>query len=206
MRRIVAYITIIAMAFSLTGCASLQKKFTRKKKQEKKMPRMYQTKKYEKKPTPELYQKHYVYWMTWQSEAISDIGQNSKRDKVFMTHILSNLRDMQNILVKEKGDELGQHIKKLESVRDTVLRDEVNAANRSTLIQVLEREDRFIKREFKLAKVKSYLKISFDESEEEAEDAEETDTDSPASSTNKETLAVTAPSSNLPPETATLTK
>jgi hypothetical protein len=164
MKKLLYIMLICAMALSLAGCDALQRKFTRKKKAVK-MPRIYQTKKYVKKPTPELYQKHYTYWMTWQSEILSKLGRNKRKDARCMEEIIGQLQDMQNLLVPEKGDELTPHIERLSKVRDTIVKEEMSKSNETYVRMTLEREDRFVKREFSLNKVRGYIKKSFEEEE-----------------------------------------
>ena len=120
MRRAISWILAFFMLANLTGCETLAKKFRRKPKKTVKMPRMYQIKKYEKKPTPELYKKHYAYWESWQSELIQVLGQNRKKDLLCIDQIISNLQDMQNILVPEKGKEMETHIERLITVKETI--------------------------------------------------------------------------------------
>ena len=127
----------ISVILNLTGCEPLRKKFTRKKKPVTKMPRIYQVKKYVKKPTPELYQKHYAYWASWQSELVRVIGENRKKDKRCIDEIVSNLKDMQNILVAEKAQKMEPHIAKLEEVRDIIFNDDLTAANKDYIRRIL---------------------------------------------------------------------
>jgi len=163
MKRWLAVIIIFFMALNFAGCASWQKKFTRKKKAEAKRPRIYQLKKYKKTPSPELYKKHYAYWMTWQSELLSDLGKSHKKDMRCIEEILGNLYDMQNILIPEKADQLKSHIDRLLEVKDTIFREELSQYNRHYIRNELDREDRTIKREFCYAKVKDCLRKNFDD-------------------------------------------
>ena len=163
MRKIFAIMLVIAFAaVSMTGCDSVQRKFTRKKKAAAKVPRIYQVKKYEKKPTPELYKKHYSYWQAWNGELLQVLGDNHKKDKRCIDEIITNLKDMQNILVADKGKELDPHIARLEDVRDIIYRESLTQANKFSIMGTLEREDRYVKREFHYDKVKSFLRESFD--------------------------------------------
>lgn len=163
MNKWLAVIMAFVMLLDITGCASLQRKFTRKKKTAVKRPRIYQLKKYEKKPSPELYKKHYAYWMTWQSELISDLGRNHKKDLRCIEEIIGNLNDMQNILSEEKAAMLKTHIDRLAGVRDTIVREEMSQYNKHSIRQTLESEDRAIKREFCYSKIKDHLKKSFED-------------------------------------------
>jgi len=163
MKKLIYLVLAFFLITSIGGCANIQKKFTRKKKETVKMPRVYQPRKYEKKPTPELYKKHFSYWESWQSELIKVLGQNHKKDTMCIENIISNLTDMQNILVPEKGDELTKHIERLMQVKDIIARESGSHADKGWALSTLDRESRYIKREFRYDKVKGYLKQSFDE-------------------------------------------
>jgi len=162
MKKIMTWLVLIVLAFNLTGCESVQKKFRRKKK-EVKMPRFYQEKKYIKQPTPELYKKHYSYWVTWQAELIKELNGNTKRIKRSAQEAVANLEDMQAILVPEKASEMQRHIDAMKRVRDEIMRGSMTFANKDSIRITLEREDRYIKRDFCYSKVKGYLRKSFDE-------------------------------------------
>lgn len=163
MRKTIAFILAFSLLLNLTGCEAVRKKFTRKKKEAVKMPRIYQLKKYEKMPTPELYKKHYSYWASWHSELIKVLGQSHKKDMRCIEEIIGNLRDMQNVLIPEKGDKLAPHIDKLAKLKDMIFNKDLSDANKDYVRMTLEREERIIKREFSYSKVKNYLKKSFEE-------------------------------------------
>ena len=162
MKKILMFMLALCMASSLVGCDAVQRKFIRKKK-EKPAPRIYQLKKYVKKPTPELYKKHYSYWVSWQDDLIRVLGENHKKDVRCMEEIVGNLKDMQNILVVEKANELEKHIERIEAVRGMILSENLGQANLSNARSTLVREDRYIKRDFCYAKVRDYLKKSFED-------------------------------------------
>ena len=163
MKRILTFSIALFLIFNIAGCASIQQKFTRKKKETVKMPRIYQVQKYEKKPSPEAYKKHYVYWASLQSELETVLGQSHKKDLMCIEQIISNLQDMQNILVPEKGAVLKLHIDKLAAIQETIAREELSQFNKDRIKSTLEHEERCIKREFIYGKVKNYLKKSFDD-------------------------------------------
>ncbi len=166
MRKIFFLLLISAILFDLVGCASLAKKFTRKRKEPVKTLRFYKIKEYKKEPSPELYKKHYTYWMTWQSELISTLGKNHKKDRRCIDEILSNLYDMQNILIRDRAARLKVHIDKLARIKETIDREELTQFNKDSVRDTLEHEDRAIKREFCLPRVKDSLRKSFDDEEQ----------------------------------------
>ena len=162
MRRWVVFIMLIILATSLIGCDAMQRKFTRKKTTVKK-PRFYQLKKYTKKPSPELYKQHYAYWASWQDELIQFIGQNHKKDERSIEEAIGHLEDMKNILIPSKAENMQSHIEKMEGVKEIIFRGELSFADKNYVRNIIEREDRAIKREFCYSKVKDSLRKSFDE-------------------------------------------
>ncbi len=161
MKKTIHILLALCILVNLAGCEPLRKKFTRKKKEVVKMPRVHQIKEYEKKPTPELYKKHYAYWTSWQSELIRVLGQNHKKDMRCAEELIGNLRDMQNMLDKEKADELETHIEKIVKLKDVISEEDMTPVNRDYVRRALEREERAIKRDFYYDKIKGHLKESF---------------------------------------------
>jgi len=162
MKRVLTFFLVSFLVFNIAGCAGLQKKFTRKKKDTVKMPHFYKYKEYESKPTPELYKKHYVYWESFQSEMIATLGSNSKKNSVCIEHILSNLSDMRNMLLPEKAAEMNVHIERLIKVKDILKKEDLTQFNRNYIMMTLERESRYIKRNFVYGKVKNSLRASYE--------------------------------------------
>lgn len=166
MKRLLAFILMFCVLLNITGCEAMRKKFTRKKKEPVRAPRIYQVKKYVKVPSPELYKKHYAYWMTWHSELLRVLGENHKKDMVCIEGILSNLDDMQNILIDEKANKLRPHIESMVKVKGIMVNEDLTMFNKDYVRMALEREDRAIKREFVYDKVKDSLKKSFENDDE----------------------------------------
>jgi hypothetical protein len=158
MKKILSFFLAIVLVTNLSGCETVRKKFTRKKKTVVKMPRIYQVRKYEKKPIAELYAKHFAYWVSWHSELLRTLGANHKKDKKCIEEIMNNLNDLRNMLLPEKAEALKVHMEKLERVRTVIEREELTQFNKSYVAMTLDREDRSIKRDFKLSKVKDFLK------------------------------------------------
>jgi len=154
---------IFLLAVTLTGCDALQRKFTRKKKETKPIPRLYQLKKYDVKPSAALYSKHYAYWQSWMSELIQDLGDNHKKDVRCIDEALSQLHDMRNILVQEKADALTKHIRRIEKSREIIIKEGLSQYNKNQVLMTLEREDRIVKSEFTVSRIKNDIKESFDE-------------------------------------------
>jgi len=165
-RKLLSALLVVCLLANLTGCETLKKKFTRKKKAVVKIPKIYQTKMYYKKPAPELYKKHFSYWDSWHSELIKTLGKNHKKDVKCVEESVNNLKDMQNLLLPEKADRLGGHIDKLVKVKEIIFKEDLTQFNKNYVLMTLEREDRAIKREFKYTKVKDYIRKEPDAEEE----------------------------------------
>jgi hypothetical protein len=174
MKKWISLVLILVIAASLAGCGEeWRRKFIRKKKDVAKKPRIYQTKRYTKEPTEDLYSKHYNYTISWLSELADDLGQNSKKDARCIGEALGQMRDVQLFLVPEKAVELDKHINRLKEVQDLILRRDLGQANMDYARRSVEREERFLRSEFYYNKIKKYMKESFDEEESaQIEDAE----------------------------------
>ena len=79
------------------------------------------------------------------------------------SRIFRHLKDMQNILIPSKAEELQPHIERMEGARAIIFRGELGFANKDYVRSIIEREDRAVKREFCYNKVKNSLRKSFDE-------------------------------------------
>lgn len=163
MKRWMMILAILFLAAGLTGCEAVQRKFTRKPKATVKMPHFYQLKKYTMKPSPELYKQHFAYWASWQEDLIQSIGQNHKRDMRSMEEALGHLKDMQNILIPSKAEEMQPHVERMEGAKDIIFRSDLSFTDRDYVRGILEREDRAIKRDFCYGKVRNDLRKNLDE-------------------------------------------
>jgi predicted metal-dependent peptidase len=164
MRRNIVIILMVALAAAqVAGCASLQKKFTRKKKEEPKKILYKPVKEYSRKPAIELYQTHYLYWKAWQSDLLERMGKNKKKDVLCMAQIISNLEDMKGLLREEKAVKLEAHIAKLKKAQKIIVSEELSTYNETFVRDTLDRESRAIKREFSLKKVRDFLIKDSDE-------------------------------------------
>jgi hypothetical protein len=174
MRKLVSVFIILAILINTAGCSEeWRRKFIRKKKAVAKKPRIWQEKKYPNAPTEAMYVKHYNYTISWLSELAGDLGQNNKKDLRCIEEALSQAKDMQNCLVREKAKELDKHISRLTEIRDIIKRQDLGQANKDYVRSSIEREERFLRREFYYHKIQNFMKKSFNEEELPA-DADET--------------------------------
>ncbi len=155
------------LALDMQGCASIQKKFTRKKKTEAKPNYHHILEDHTLVPSMELYTKHYIYWKNWHREIIATLGKNSKKDLRCITEMVGNLQDMQRILTDEKAAELEPHIKVLQKIEEEVRSGNMTMGTKTQIMRRLEKEYALIKMGYSYNKVGPYIRETFAPLDEE---------------------------------------
>lgn len=162
MRKIRLRFLVVAIIFAISvnfaGCASLKRKFIRKKKEEPRMPVYYHVKKYDIKPSMDLYEKHYVFWVNWHKKLVAELGESFKSDMRCMEEIRSNLADMIALLVDEKASVLESHTDELEKAVAIIEKRNLTKANETRIRHILEREYRAIRGDFSPSDVADYIR------------------------------------------------
>ena len=109
MKKTVTFLLFLALMMPLAGCASVQKKFIRKKKEPRHIPAAvyFEEGAYQKKYSNAYYYKmHYTLWKSWQSDLIAGIGGNRKKTQRNAEESLNHLTEMSRVLTPEKEKEL----------------------------------------------------------------------------------------------------
>lgn len=157
-----ACFVVILITANLTGCASLRKKFIRKKKKPKDVtPHYYSIQKYDILPSIELYTKHYVFWRSWHNEIIELLGENSKKDKRCIDEMVGNLEDMKTLLVDEKGEELERHIQVLRGIEKDIAGQKLTFGAKTRVRRVLEKQFKLIRINFTYRKMDPFIRAEF---------------------------------------------
>lgn len=155
-------ISIIALVIliCLTGCASLQRKFTRKKKEEGKLAPVITTYDYAKDlRVDELYKKHFLFWKTWQGELIDRMEGTYKKRIECYNHTIMNLKEMAKYLAGPKAEELSSFIDQIKSIDPDVREKRLSKNQKYRMTQLLEKTKRQIDKEFSYTKVKGHLEL-----------------------------------------------
>jgi hypothetical protein len=147
----------LGLLVSLSGCAALRKKFTRKKKEVVQKP-LYRVRKYDTKPSSALYEKHYIFWVSWHKKLIEELGKNRKSDLRSMREITKNLNDMTILLVDEKALSLKAHIEGLAKVEAIMEQGNMTKTGEVRIRRIIEKEQKAIKREFSPSKMADYIR------------------------------------------------
>ena len=160
--RIKTALVLLVFAVLTSGCAQLKEKFIRKPKDKEEPRRYYIVKEYDVRPTMELYTKRYIFWKTWHKELLVVIMKdNHKKIVVAVEQDVSNLHDMQRMLVPEKGDQLQPLIDDMTKIENTIKKQKITHANRVRIRRKLENIGRSVKKDFSYRKIKGSLANEF---------------------------------------------
>ncbi len=156
-RNILVWALLVA---NLAGCATMQRKFTRKPKEPKHTASVIPTEQgpYQKKFSNEFYYKsHFTLWKTWQSELIDSLGENRKKVARAGQEALGHLNDMRQYLLPEKQSELDAQIRELEKIVKRTDAGLSSASEIGPLRSDLERIRRVVAANFYYNRVKDQM-------------------------------------------------
>lgn len=156
----VLWVVICLFGLELAGCATVQKKFTRKKKEPARQTVILPLDQgpYQKRYSNDYYYKtHYTMWRTWHDELLNELGGNSKRVARAAEEDLSNLQSMQTYLVGDKKDQLGLVLGSLNAVLAKIDQGRMASGEEATIKSELERIGRTVASNFYYDKIKDSL-------------------------------------------------
>jgi hypothetical protein len=154
----VLLLVAVGLAVNLAGCTALQKKFTRKRKPKPKEEIFSAVRGDDVKPSGELYEKHYIFWVNWHKKFIAELGESYKSDLRSTEEMISNLEDMASLLSDEKSGELRPHIDGLEKIKVIIEKRNMTKVNEIRIRRIAEREYRNIRRGFLPRKMADYIR------------------------------------------------
>lgn len=150
--------TLVLM--NLAGCATVQRKFTRKPKEPAHTASVIplDSGPYQKRFSNEFYYKsHFTLWKTWQSELIDSLGENRKKVARAGQEALSHLKDMRQYLLPEKQAEIDLQILELEKIVKRTDAGIDSASEIGPLRSDLERIRRIVSANFYFNKIKDQM-------------------------------------------------
>jgi hypothetical protein len=143
----------------VSGCASVQKKFTRKKK-EKRTPNaiFIDEGPYQKQFSNEYYYKnHYTMWKSWHDELLGQLGGNRKKVERCAQEAYNHLSDMANYLQPEKRAELKPLVEDLSRLVTKIESGSYSDSDEGGMRSELEKIKRLVANDFYYNKVKDSL-------------------------------------------------
>jgi dsDNA-binding SOS-regulon protein len=154
---------LICGVTSLTGCETLKKKFTRKRKsQDSQEQVIIVPRDYAAHPVANdlLYKQYFTYWKSWNQELVASFEGNAHKKIVDCAQqSLLNLQKMASFLKEEKAKELGVFIKKTEDLKaDAEVSQSMVASQLNLLKYRAERILSSVNRGYDLNKMKDWIK------------------------------------------------
>ena len=148
---------------ALSGCESLQKKFTRKPKHAQEAPTpIINFQDYTKAMTPlDRYRKHSLMFDYWNSELIGALQSpplNPKRYKRASSESLTELQTLQGLLAEELAARLAALVEDRAKLDERLQREDVGVGDVGAMRQALESQERQIHREYFWRDVQDKLK------------------------------------------------
>ncbi len=154
------YIVILILCISIAGCAGVQRKFTRKKKEEAKTLPIVTTYDYAiDERVDELYKKRFLFWKSWQGELIYRMDDTYKKRAECYNELMQNLLEMQKYLNDERYKELEGFIAEIKSVDPDIKKIDLTKSEKYRITQVLEKTKRLIDKRFSYSHVKDSLQL-----------------------------------------------
>lgn len=164
--RKLALVTVffVAGVLCLTGCESLRKKFTRKRKSaDTKEAMVIVPRDYNANPLPPdvRYKQYFVYWKSWNQELVTALNDQASFKKIIgcVEQARINLAKMTTLLKEDRAKELEVYLKKTEDLKAEIERvKNLPPVRMSSLRYKADRILSSVNRQFDLSKVKDSLK------------------------------------------------
>jgi len=161
MKKTILYLFAVCLLADLTGCASLRKKFIRKKRKEEaeKSTVVLALEDYDKLiDYHNLYKKHFLLWQYWCDELISSFEMNYKKQKVCADQSLENLSSLKKYVTSSKKEPLGTYIQRFEKIKLQIDRRKIsNDIEKSRTVREIEKLKRLVDKEYRYSKIKAFI-------------------------------------------------
>jgi hypothetical protein len=160
MKKWIAGLVVVICLSSAVGCASVQKKFTRKKKEPKHIPAAvyFDEGPYQKKYSNDYYYKtHFTLWKTWHGELLTQFGGNNKKVTRCAQETLNHLTDMHKYLTFEKQAELEPQLTALKKITERLETRGYGSSEEAGVRTELEKIRRIVANDFYYDKIKTHL-------------------------------------------------
>ena len=160
MKKWSVFLILCLMTFDLAGCATVQKKFTRKKKESKHIPAVvyFQEGPYQKKYSNAYYYKmHFTLWKSWHGELLNQLGSNSKKVTRCAQEALGHMMEMSRYLVPDKQLELKPPLDALTAIAHRIEANSYSDSEKGGIRIELEKIERLVANNFYYDKVKDQV-------------------------------------------------
>ncbi|MCX5688043.1 MAG: hypothetical protein NTV71_05365 [Candidatus Omnitrophica bacterium] len=137
------YVVVVMLCLFVAGCASMQRKFARKKQKEEKMMPIVTTYEYPvEERVDELYKKRFLFWKSWQGELINRMEGTYKKREECYNESMQNLMEMQKYLNDEKCKELEGFVAEIKLLDSDVKKIDLTKSEQYRITRILEKTRR----------------------------------------------------------------
>lgn len=153
-------ILIVLIALHVSGCATVQRKFTRKKKEPTHIPAAVYLEQgpYQKEFSNDYYYKsHFVLWKGWLDELLNQLGGNQKKMTRCAEEASGELTELNRYLVADKQAELKPYLDSLKTIAGRLEQGMVAQSELGGIRTELEKIQRVVSNNFYYDKVKDKL-------------------------------------------------
>lgn len=160
MRKWFWILLIALMVFDAAGCATVQKKFTRKKKEPKHVPTAIylQEGPYQKKYSNAYYYKsHYTFWKSWHEDLLKQLGGNHKKVARCAQEASGHLNEMYQYLVPEKQSSLKPQVDALNKIAKQIESRQFTQSEEGPMLVELQKIKRIVSNDYYFNKVQNDL-------------------------------------------------
>jgi hypothetical protein len=156
MKKTVVFLLVLSL---VGGCAGVQKKFTRKKKEKKVASSIFIDEgPYQKQFSNDYYYKnHYTLWKSWHDELLDQLGGNQKKVSRAAQEAYNHLSEMGSYLVPEEKAKLDPEVKSLQSIVKQLESTSISKSSLGPLRVELEKIKRLVANDFYFNKVQDKI-------------------------------------------------
>lgn len=151
------FIVVLLVEFLLSGCASIQKKFTRKKTEHKSIVKFYSDKDFKRAPNDILYKEHLNYFRSWLDEILESDSLNYKTDLRSINEAVRHLEDMEKYLPEEKQANLKNYVTQLNKIADKISKGSVKVKENVYMVSTIRSIKRNVENNYSFKMVKDIL-------------------------------------------------
>jgi len=159
MRKALVFL-LIAMLSLTSGCHSLRKKFTRKKRYKKEVPVYVDFKDYPDKPSRKAYINYYLFvrgWLEDLTEALKK-GISNKRQRRAIDQAVMNLEQIITFYNPEGKERIYPLYEELQGLREAIVKDpNMSETKRNILVRKIERLKRKLEKDFNYADAEKWM-------------------------------------------------
>ncbi|MCK4912512.1 MAG: hypothetical protein KAS05_02175 [Candidatus Omnitrophica bacterium] len=149
-RRLLVF-SLVMMIGATSGCHSLRKKFTRKKRKQKEVAVYVDFKDYPEKPSREAYINYYLFVRGWLDDLVEALkkGVSYKRQRRAINEALMNLEQIIAFYGPKGKDAVYPIYEELNNLREDMVRSpNMSESKRNSVIRKIERLKRKFEKDF----------------------------------------------------------